>query len=241
MASFTSGHRRLTACARTWEQVCQYVLRYSGFSNAILIVFSHGMVPPWSDLGPWGKKKPTPDVLRGGRKTLLHGSTLLAWPMGTCRFVSAVTGGPGPVYCPATGVRWAAQEGAWSGCGGGGSFQPMASPLGPGAGKVPVGACVLTRVLYACGGKCQGVGHIAKNPAVSPHRAEKHTVETTSHGVFFLVFPLLCQALHRPLPAVHGDLHPILQGAGGANGPPNDGLVQAQPHHGRGRPCRSPP
>ena len=25
--------------------------------------------------------------------------------------------------------------------------------LGPGAGKVPVGACVLTRVLYACGGE----------------------------------------------------------------------------------------
>ena len=23
MASFTSGHRRLTACASTWEQVCQ--------------------------------------------------------------------------------------------------------------------------------------------------------------------------------------------------------------------------
>ena len=33
MASLTSGHRRLTACAMTWEQVCQYVLRYCGFSN----------------------------------------------------------------------------------------------------------------------------------------------------------------------------------------------------------------
>ena len=60
---------------------------------------------------------------------------------------------------------------------------------------------------------------------------KKHTVEIPFHGVFFLVFPSLCQALHRPLPAVHRDLHPILQGAGGANGPHNDGLVQAQPHH----------
>lgn len=27
MASLTCGYRRLTACAITWEQVCQYVLR----------------------------------------------------------------------------------------------------------------------------------------------------------------------------------------------------------------------
>ena len=44
--------------------------------------------------------------------------------------------------------------------------------------------------------------------------------------VFFAFWPLsLRQALHRPLPAVHGDLHPVVQGPGGSNGPHNDRLV----------------
>ena len=72
MASFTYGHKRLTACAITWELVCQKVFRYSGFSKVyrISILFS-------SFLFGEGKKQPTPDNSGVGYK-VFHGSTLVA-------------------------------------------------------------------------------------------------------------------------------------------------------------------
>lgn len=82
-----------------------------------------------------------------------RGSTLLAWPMGDMplRFRG---NGRGP-------AQPTAQRGSVGGSGrvlgpavAAGKFSAYGFPsLGPGAGKVPVGACVLTRVLYARGGR----------------------------------------------------------------------------------------
>ena len=53
-----------------------------------------------------------------------------------------------------------------------GKFSAYGFPsLGPGAGKVPVGACVLTRVLYACGGEM--------SRDLSLHLTSMHTLSLT--------------------------------------------------------------
>lgn len=154
MASFTSGWRRFIAWASTWEQVCNRSFCSRDFQRC-----TDSRQPwygsSWSDLGH-GHKKPAPGNSQGPGlgKTISRFHPACMAHGGHARFVSAVTGGAGPVYCPRSGGSVGGSGRVLGPAVAAGKFSAYGFPsLGRGAGKVPVGACVLTRVLYACGGE----------------------------------------------------------------------------------------